>query len=252
MRFILFAVALTACATHPPVKPSQQAGGPRGLRASEHMDVAAQQQEVAVQESTFPDMRNNGINTGVPLAQPWYRSWDTSTDHEENARYHRAKAGAIYAEYTAACGEKPSAEVAISPFERFGIGGWPTQSGAIVYLSADAGDPDEVMAAMVCHRAWMMLSPANALNGPLDLAGLSFDARGDANGITVSLTIRELNMVAELQKRVEHDLEQAAQHVGPSAKAGMRNPVPASTQTPTLISPTSPLSPPSPRTPAKR
>ncbi len=220
MRFILFAVALTACATHPPVKPSQQAGGPRGLRASEHMDVAAQQQEVAVQESTFPDMRNNGINTGVPLAQPWYRSWDTSTDHEENARYHRAKAGAIYAEYTAACGEKPSAEVAISPFERFGIGGWPTQSGAIVYLSPEAGSPDAVMAALVCHQAWMMLSPAaNMADCPLDLNGLSFDARGDDNGITVSLMIKDPKMIPELQRRVAHDLEEAQKRTAKSPAA---------------------------------
>lgn len=207
---VALALAFTACATHPPVKPTERAGGPRGLRASEHMDVATQQQEVAVQESTFPEMRNNGINTGVPMAQPWYRSWGTGTDHEENARYHRAKAGAIYAEYSAACGEKPSADVAISPIERFGIGGWPTQSGAIVYLSPAAGAPQDVMAALVCHQAWMMLAPAQKMaDCPLDLNGLRFDARGDSNGITVSLTIKDPKMIPELQRRVAHDLETA-------------------------------------------
>lgn len=220
MRASFLAVAFTACATHPPVKPTHQAGGPRGLRASEHLDVAAQQQEVAVQEATFPDMRNNGINTGVPLAQPWYRSWGTGTDHDENARYHRAKAGAIYAEYTAACGEKPNAEVAVSPFERFGIGGWPTQSGAIVYLSPDAGPPDTVMAALVCHQAWMMLAPAPQMaDCPLDLNGLSFDARGDSNGITVSLSIKDPKMIPELQRRVAHDLEAAQKRAAKAAPA---------------------------------
>ncbi len=252
MRLCLLALAVTACASARPVQSRQPTDTSRGLRASEHLAVADSQQQAAVQSSTLPDMRGDGINTGTQLMQPWYRSSGTGADHADKVQYHRAAASALIGDYTAACGAIPSAQAAVSPIARFGIGGWPTQSGAIVYLSADAGDPDEVMAAMVCHRAWMMLSPANALNGPLDLAGLSFDARGDANGITVSLTIRDLKMVAELQKRVEHDLEQAAQHVGPSAKAGMRKPVPASTQTPTLISPTSPLSPPSPRTPAKR
>ncbi len=235
MRVYLLAVALTACATHPPVKPSQQAGGPRGLRASEHLDVAAQQQEVALQESTFPDMRNNGINTGVPLAQPWYRSWGAGTDHDENAKYHRAKAGAIYAEYTAACGEKPSAEVAVSPFVRFGIGGWPTQSGAIVYLSPEAGTPDTVMAALVCHQAWMMLAPAENMDDcPLDLNGLSFDARGDSDGITVSLTIKDPKKIAELQRRVAHDLELAQKRAPRSVKAPTTAPTPMPATLPTL------------------
>ena len=243
MRICLLALAVTACASQRPVQSRQPADTSRGLRASEHLDVADSQQQAVVQSSTFPDMRGDGINTGTQLMQPWYRSSATGADHADKVQYHRAAASALIGDYTAACGAIPSADAAVSPIAKFGIGGWPTQSGAIVYLSADAGAPDEVMAAMVCHRAWMMLSPANKLEGPLDLAGLSFDARGDANGITVSLTIRDLKMLTELQRRVEHDLEEAAQHQGSHAKAGVTKPAPAPAATPSLIVPGSPLSP---------
>lgn len=247
MRICLVALAVTACASQRPVQARQPDDTSRGLRASEHLDVADSQQEAAVQSSTFPERRSDGINTGTQLMQPWYRSSATGADHADKVQYHRAAASALIGDYTAACGAIPSADAAVSPIAKYGIGGWPTQSGAIVYLSADAGAPDEVMAAMVCHRAWMMLSPANKLEGPLDLAGLSFDARGDANGITVSLTIRDLKMLGELQRRVEHDLEEAAHHQGAAAKAGVPKPVPAPPATPSLIAPGSPLSPAAPK-----
>ena len=230
MRIITLAIALTACGAQRSAQPRKPAEPSRGLRASEHLAAADSQQAAVVRSSTFPDMRGDGINTGMQLMQPWYRSSGTGADHAEKVQYHRAAASALLADYTAACGAIPSSEAAVSPIARFGIGGWPTQSGAIVYLSADAGAPDDVMAAMVCHRAWMMLSPANKLEGPLDLAGLSFDARGDANGITISLTIRDLKLLSQLQERVEHDLEQAAQHLG-TTSPGLKNagmPKPAS------------------------
>lgn len=220
MRAYLLLVGLAACASHPPVRATHSVGGPRGLRASEHLDVADQQRDMARQDATFPDMRNNGINTGVPLASgTWFRSWGPSTDHEANARYHRAAAGAIYAEYTEKCGTRPSAEVMVSPFIRFGTSGWPTQTGAIVYLSPKAGSADDVMAALVCHQAWMMLAPADMKDCPLDLAGLGFDVRGDGDGVTVSISIKDTNMIPELQRRVAHDLETAQQRATPKAPA---------------------------------
>ena len=103
----------------------------------------------------------------------------------------------------------------VSPLVRFSTGGWPTQAGAIIYLSNKAGTADEVMAALVCHRAWMMLSPTDMQDCPLDLPGLGIDARGDKDGITVSLSIKDTNMIPELQRRVAHDLETAQQRAAP-------------------------------------
>ncbi len=147
---------------------------------------------------------------------PWYRSWDTTADHERLAAIHRGKAAALQAEYEEACGNRPSSEVSVSPLARYGVGGWPTANGAIVYLSPNAGTPDELLAALRCHRAFMMLAPADMDDCPLDLPGLVIDARGDATGVTVSLSVKDGKLVPELQRRTAHDLE-VAQHQSSSA-----------------------------------
>ena len=124
------------------------------------------------------------------------------------------------AAYEQACGTRTEGEVAVSPLERHGIGGWNTTTGVIVYLSAAAGDPDRLLKDLTCHRAWMMLAPAGMDDCPLDLPGLVVDARGDAEGITLSLAVRDPKLIGELQRRTAHDLEAAAQL---RARAGAAN-----------------------------
>ena len=99
------------------------------------------------------------------------------------------------------------ADVATSPLVRYGIGGWPTATGVIVYLSPTAGTPDELLAALKCHRAYMMLAPTGMDDCPLDLPGLEVDARGDAEGVTLAMTVKDTKLVPELQRRAAHDLE---------------------------------------------
>ena len=64
---------------------------------------------------------------------------------------------------------------------------------------------------MKCHRAAMLLAPSNMEDCPLDLPDIAVDARGDAGGITVSIVVRNPDLVPELQRRAAHDLEAAAQ-----------------------------------------
>jgi len=45
---------------------------------------------------------------------------------------------------------------------------------------------------------------------PLDLPDIMLDARGDREGITVSIAVRDPKLVPELQRRTAHDLEAAA------------------------------------------
>lgn len=203
MRALGFAL-LASCATTSTVTPK---GGPRGLRASDHLDVASQHDELARQRVMYPPSFDGPDSTGVI----WLRTWDTAADHERIAAVHRSEAAQLQAEYDEACGARPIDEVSISPLQRYGVGAWPTSTGVIVYLDSSAGGPDKLLAELKCHRAWMMLAPSGMDDCPLDLAGLVLDARGDANGVTVSIAVRDAKLVDELHRRAAHDLEAGAQ-----------------------------------------
>jgi hypothetical protein len=203
MRFTL-TLLIAACATSSPPPPK---GGPRGLRADEHVAMAHHHDEIARQSTSIPDRRSGPETVGVP----WFRSWNFTAEHERLAAVHRSKAGQLQAAYEEACGTRPLAEVSISPLVRYGVGGWNTSTGVILYLSPDAGPADRLLADVKCHRAWMMLEPAaNMDDCPLDLPGLQLDARGDRDGITVSIVVLDPKLVDELHRRAAHDLESGA------------------------------------------
>ena len=211
MRAVLLAL-LAACATTS-ATTSTPPGGPRGLRASEHLDVARTHDQIAKDENAWPDPRPDATGA-LPMApgQPWLRSWDADSDHERIAAYHRGKAAEIHAEYDEACAGRTAEQAAASPLARYATGGWPTSTGVIVYLSPLAGDPDKLVADMRCHRAWMMLQPQHDMDDcPLDLPGIAVDARGDREGITLSISVRDPKFVDELHRRAEHELETGRQ-----------------------------------------
>jgi len=200
----LFLVLVAACATTTTATPK---GGPRGLRASDHLDLAAQHDALAKQSWPDRTMLAQPGGADVPVAMPWYRSWDAGGDHERRAAEHRSQAAALEADYDAACAGREDANV--SPLVRYGLGAWPTKTGVVVYLAPAAGTPDALEAALRCHRAWMMLAPAGMDDCPLDLPGLQVDARGDTDGITLVMSVADPKLVPELQRRAAHDLEVA-------------------------------------------
>jgi hypothetical protein len=206
MRFPLILALAASCASTSAT--SRPTGGPRGLRASEHLDVARQHDASAESSSKWPDAYGDRAAYNIP----WTRSWDTGKDQARLAAIHRSKAAELQAAYEEACGTRPLEQVSVSPLHRFAVGGWNTSTGVIMYLSLDAGAPDKLMADMKCHRAWMMLAPADMENCPLDLADIKLDARGDADGITVSIAISDPKLIDELQRRAAHEIEAAARH----------------------------------------
>jgi len=218
MRISSITLLLAACATTTPMATPK--GGPRGLRASEHLDVAAQHEQEAHNQSSWPDASSvspGGVDTaGQPVAMPWFRSWNSAAEQARIAAIHRGQAAAIQAAYEEACGDTPVQAAAVSPLVRYGVSGWPTANGVIIYLSPQAGTPDQLLAALSCHRAYMMLGPSDMDDCPLDLPGLELDARGDKEGITVSLSVKDNALVPELKRRAAHDLE-AGQHRHPDA-----------------------------------
>lgn len=213
MRLTLLLASLaTACASAPTPPPA--APGSRGLRASQHIDAARQHDELARQSMAYPDMRDDGTGRADQLliGTPWTRRWDTTEDHLRMAQVHRSAAAQIDAEFQRACDGRSEADIALSPLVRYGVGGAPTEDGVIIYLRPEAGNPDKLMADMRCHRAWMMLQPIATMDlCPLDLAGLSVEATGGKEGITVTLHVEDRSLVPELQKRAAHELEQGAQ-----------------------------------------
>jgi len=198
---------VAACAT-----PTQQGpkGGPRGLRAADHLDAAQREDQLARDSSRWPTttaMTPGG--TDIPTPVIWTRRWDTAADHERLARVHRSKADGLYAAYQDACGARSLDQVVVSPLVRWGTGGWNTSTGAVVYLDPKAGDPDALLAELHCHRAWMMLGPAGMDDCPLDLPGLLVDAKGGTEGVTLSLSVKDSKLIPELQRRVATQLETA-------------------------------------------
>jgi hypothetical protein len=207
MRPELAILAICSCATTPTPAPAPP--GPRGMRASEHLQAAHQQDELAQQALAYPNVRA-GVDE-PPFATAWNRTWDTRLDHERLAQVHRSEAGELQAEYEEACRGRSGAEISVSPLARFAIGGTPTPDGVTVYLSADAGAPDRLLADMRCHRAWMMLAPSGMDDCPLDLADIHVSARGTLEEIEVTITVSDPHLVGELQRRAAHEVEHARQ-----------------------------------------
>jgi hypothetical protein len=183
----------------------------RPARASEHLDAAHAHDQMARERETWPETRPAAPGDLRPVSLPWYRSWDTAGEHGRLADVHRAQAAEIHAQYDEACRDLPASDARLSPLQVHGIGGWNTTTGVILYLSPDAGPPDQLIARMKCHRAAMMLAPSTMEDCPLDLPGIALDARGDDGGITVSVVVRNPDLVLELQRRAAHELEAAAQ-----------------------------------------
>src|ERR1044071_9323044 len=98
--FLLFALA--ACAASPP-RPT---GGARGLRASEHLQLARQYDETDRQASRWHETR-----PGDQSVVPWTRSWEPGGDYDRLATLHRSKAAQLQAAYEQACGSRSAEEV---------------------------------------------------------------------------------------------------------------------------------------------
>ncbi len=202
-RFLAFAI-LCGCAS------TTTEGGPRGLRASDHLEAAREHSAAAANRARWPEP-GSSQPTGTVQGPPWFYYWQADDD-ERLAQMHRSAAAKIEAEYQDACGTTPLSIASVSPLVRFAIGGTPIADGALVYVSTDAGTPDQLLAAMRCHRAWMMLGRSAMDDCPLDLPSIEIVAHEGPGAIEVSITTTDAKQVVELQRRVAKDVEAAASH----------------------------------------
>jgi hypothetical protein len=200
---------IVACAA--PI--ASEKGGPRGLRADQHLSIASREDNRASELTRWPDTRPGVEGTADTqlAAGTWFGTWDTAEEHRRRAMVHRSAAAQQEASYDEACREIPAEEASVSPLQRYALGGSPVPNGTIVLLSVEAGPPDHLLAAMRCHRAWMMLGRTDMEACPLDLPGLQVSARGDESGIELTMTVDDPSLVDELRRRAAHDLEAAKQ-----------------------------------------
>jgi len=214
-RLASLCLVLTACAT----TSVNEKAGPRGLRADQHLSAASREEERAGQLARWPDTRPGADGTTIDqqrAAGTWFGTWDTAAEHRRLAQIHRSAAAALHAEYEQACDDTAPEIASISPLQRYGISGTPTSDGVLVLLSTGAGPPDRLLAAMRCHRAWMMLDRTDMDDCPLDLPGIQVSAHGDADGIELTISVSDRALVPELQRRAAHDLE-VRRHDGAAA-----------------------------------
>jgi hypothetical protein len=205
-------VAVTACGGSSP----QENTGPRGPRASDHIAIADRETQRGDDIAHWPDKRT-GVETGPQFsAGAWFGSWDTESEHRRIAQIHRGEAARLEAAYEEACGDAPNATVSVSPLQRYGIGADSAPGGTMVLLSPDAGPPEKLLAAMRCHRAWMMLGRSAMDDCPLDLPGVHVAARGDAAGIELTITIDNAALIPELRRRAAHEVEAGEIHSHPA------------------------------------
>jgi hypothetical protein len=211
MRCSLMLCLVAACAG-PTVNEKP---GPRGLRADQHLSIVSREDDRADELTRWPDMRPgaDGSNVNQQLAAgTWSGTWDTTAEHRRLAQVHRSAAAQLEAEYEQACGEMPIDVVSMSPLLRYAVGGSPVADGVLLLLSPEPGPPARLLAAVRCHRAWMMLDRTGMDDCPLDLPGIRVSVRGDENGIELTITVSDPSLVPELRRRVARDLE-AAQHL---------------------------------------
>jgi hypothetical protein len=202
-RLVLPLVVVTACGA----SSTQETAGPRGPRASDHIAIADLETQRGDEIARWPDKRP-GLETGPELSTgPWFGTWDTETEHRRIAQFHRGEAAQLEAAYEEACGDASTETVSVSPLQRYGIGANSAAGGTMVLLSPDAGPPEKLLAAMRCHRAWMMLGRSAMDDCPLDLPGVHVAARGDAAGIELTITIDNQALIPELRRRAAHEVE---------------------------------------------
>jgi hypothetical protein len=92
---------------------------------------------------------------------------------------------------------------AVSPLLRMRIRDEDTATGATVYVSALAGSPDQLVAALRCHRAWLRATADPTHDDcPLALAGLRVDARRNGDRVRIDLAVTDPALVPELQRRL--------------------------------------------------
>jgi len=184
-------VGATACAgphaTGAGVRPDE-------MTAEAHRDAASHQEEIARQG---PYLRRSGW-------APWTYSWDPATEHLAERDAHLAAAETLEVRYREACADLPVITESTSPLTRHGLSAAPIDAGVAFMLAPAAGPPEEVLAAIRCHRAWLVLEDRpTASEDVVALDGLRYSVQIRDEVLELRVTTTVAGAVSELRRRAE-------------------------------------------------
>jgi len=182
------------------------------MRADAHLQAARDHEARAAELARWPEMQRDAAGFDDPATGLWYRKLDTSAEEQRAAEFHRSEVSRLQAAYDEACAGVAAEQIRVSPFQRFGLGGFNIDGGVILMLSREAGPSEHLLASIRCHRAWMMLGNTGMDDCPLDLANITVEAYGDETGISVEIKPRDPTLIPELRRRIAKDLEHARLH----------------------------------------
>ena len=84
--------------------------------------------------------------------------------------------------------------------------------GVVLFVAPDATSPAKLEAAIRCHHAALRLHDNPEVDDPLELPGIRTAVRGDASGLTIEITVDDVELVPELQRRSTIMLETGRGH----------------------------------------
>lgn len=167
--------------------------GPDEMTADAHRDAARRQDEIA---RKGPYLRRRGW-------APWTYSWDPGTEHLAERDAHLASAETLETRYREACADLPVAAESSSPLTRHGRSAAPIDGGVALVLDPDAGPPEDVLAAIRCHRAWLALEDRPASDDVVALDGLRYSVEIRDEIIELRITATNAGELDELRRRAE-------------------------------------------------
>lgn len=195
LRIVVASVLGGCMAAHPGTHASD-------MTAAEHHAAA---REHSRQITNAP--RGPGYGYG---SYPWYYAWNPDTEHRELAEAHDAAAERLEAQFDRACAQIPRGLEAESPLDTFTVAVSPMPGGVVFHLAEGAGPPDDVLAQLRCHHAWLMLAPRpGAGDEPLLVAGTSWMTHSGHDGIEVMATVADERERGELARRAQIALERS-------------------------------------------
>lgn len=133
---------------------------------------------------------------------PWTYSWDPATEHLAERDAHLAAAVTLDTRYREACSDVPVGAESGSPLSGRAISATPIDGGVLLLLDPAAGPPDQVLAEIRCHRAWLVLEDRPGLvDDVVALDHVRYAAQVRDETIELRITTTSRDDLEELRRR---------------------------------------------------
>jgi hypothetical protein len=175
--------------------------GPRATGAGTRPD------DMTADEHRVSARRHDEIGRQGPYLRgrawaPWTYSWDPATEHLAERDAHLAAAETLETRYRKACADVPVGAESGSPLSGRAISASPIDGGVLLLLDPAAGPPDQVLAEIRCHRAWLVLEDRPGLaDDVVALDHVRYSAQVRDEAIELRVTARSKDQVEELRRR---------------------------------------------------